>query len=102
MDFLTLFIVVFIGAIIFYAVGDFAIKNADNRKPLKKAYVKILEKKEEKLLETTKIERIVVEKENRERLTLKNVYPGKILIAVGDEGYLEYRGETIQQFHHSR
>ncbi len=98
MNFLLLFFVIFIGAIVVYAVMDYAVKNADNRKPLQRRYGKVLEKKQKKMTEATHIEQIVFECESGERLKLNNVYPDKILISVGDAGHMEYRGETVQKF----
>ena len=44
------------------------------------------------------VEWFVVEFENGERKKLRNFHGETVIIAVGDEGIMEYRGITIQSF----
>ncbi len=75
-------------------VGYFILKSKDNSKPLQTAKVKILEKPYQK----GNLEWYVVEFENGQRTKLRNFHGTTVLITVGDEGIIEYRGITIQSF----
>ncbi|MEQ3231704.1 hypothetical protein [Fusicatenibacter saccharivorans] len=75
-------------------IAYFILKSKDNSKPLEKSKVKILEKP----VQRGNIEWYVVEFENGERKKLRSFHADTVLIAVGDEGILEYRGITIQAF----
>lgn len=92
-DVLALAIVIIIIGIISWA-AFFILKIKDNSKPLEKAKVKILEKP----IQKGNIEWYVVEFENGERKKLRNFHGTTVLITVGDEGIMEYRGITIQAF----
>ena len=40
----------------------------------------------------------LVEFENGERVKLRNLHADKVIIAIGDEGIIDYKGQTIQSF----
>lgn len=75
-------------------VAFFVLRSKDNSLPLQTAKVRILEKPVKKGL----VEWFVVEFENGERKKLRNFHGETVIIAVGDEGIMEYRGITIQSF----
>lgn len=85
-------VIIVIGIVAWVAAYYISVK--DKSKPLEKAKVKILEKPVQK----GNIEWYVVEFENGERKRLRNFHATTVMITVGDEGILEYRGITIQSF----
>lgn len=89
---------IFFGIIIALAatamIVSFFIRTQDNKKKLVSRKVKILEKP----FQQGDTEYYVVECENGERLKLRSFQAGKIIIAVGDEGIIHYKGQTIQSF----
>ena len=72
----------------------FIIKNADNKKELIIKKVKILEKP----IEQGSTAWYIVECEDGKRIKLRSFNADKIIIMVGDEGIIKYRGQTIQSF----
>ena len=83
-------VVILIVVLVFY----FLVKRQDNKKELVAREVKILEKP----IQQGNIEWYVVECENGERLKLRSFQANNVIIAVGDEGIIGYRGQTIQLF----
>lgn len=97
-DEIFIFFVVLIVLAIVAWVAYFALKSKDNSQPLHTERVKILEKP----VQQGNVEWYVVEFENGERKRLRSFQGTTILITVGDEGIIEYRGLTIQAFHPSK
>ena len=97
MDFCVIMIVMLLVLGTCAWVGFFVLRVKDNSKPLQSRKVKILEKPSKAAL----VEWCVVEFENGRRTKLRNFHPNTILLAVGDEGLLDYKGITIQAFHPS-
>lgn len=85
---------VLIGVCVMMGLIYFYLKKKDNSKPLQTRTVKILEKP----IQQGNVEWYVVECENGERLKLRSFQGNNIIISVGDEGVVEYRGKTIQTF----
>ena len=75
-------------------IAYFITKNADNKKQLITKKVKVLEK----LVQQGSTAWYVVECEDGERIKLRSFNADKIIIMVGDEGIIMYRGQTIQSF----
>lgn len=94
-DELFIFFVVIVILGIVAWVAYLALKSKDNSQPLHTEQVKILEKP----VQQGNVEWYVVEFENGERKRLRSFQGTTILITVGDEGVIEYRGLTIQAFH---
>lgn len=76
----------------------FAVKRQDDRKPLVKENVKVLEK----LSQQGNIAWYIVENERGQRLKLRSFHADTTILAVGDKGLLAYKGQTIQSFNRSR
>lgn len=72
----------------------FLIRRQDNKKDLISRKVTVLEKP----VQQGNIEWYAVECENGERLKLRSFQANKVIIAVGDVGIIEYKGQTIQSF----
>lgn len=87
-----LVVIVILAAVVWGAVYLMRVK--DDSKPLQTANVKILEKP----LRKGNTEWYVVEFENGERKSMRSFRATKLLITVGDEGILGYKGITIQSF----
>ncbi len=92
-EIMTIFVVLCILGIVVW-IAYFFIKSKDNSQPLHTEKVKILEKP----IKQGNIEWYVVEFENGERKRLRSFHGLTVLITVGDEGIIEYRGITIQSF----
>lgn len=84
-------LVVFVVVMLFLCIF---VMNKDNGKELKTKRAKILEKP----VQQGNIEWYVVEFENGERVKLRNLHADKVIIAIGDEGIIDYKGQTIQSF----
>lgn len=84
---LTVFMIAALGCYYF-------LKRQDDNKELLTKKVKVLEKP----IHQGNIEWYVVECENGERLKLRSFQANNIIIAVGDEGTISYRGKTIYSF----
>ena len=56
--------------------------------------VKIIEKP----VQQGNIEWYVVECDNGERLRLRNLHAMSVIISVGDEGFISFRGKTVESF----
>lgn len=96
-DYMQIMIIFFVGLIVItilvwllYAI----IRNSDKKKPLCSCRVKVLEKTSSQ----GNIEWYIIEKENGERLKLRNLSANKILISSGDIGMITYQGKTITDF----
>lgn len=93
-EMLPLFLIIlFALAAVLYIVFIF-LKKSDDKKPLNKKKVKVVEK----LSQQGKIAWYIVECENGERLQLRTFQADTIMLTVGDKGMLAYRGKTIQSF----
>lgn len=88
--FFCVLVAILIAVLVFY----FLVKRQDNKKELITREVKILEKP----IQQGNIEWYVVECKNGERLKLRSFQANNIIIAVGDEGIISYKGQTIQSF----
>ena len=91
--FAGLIIIMVIAMVVFYFV-----KKQDDHKELIRREVKILEKP----VQQGSVEWYVVECENGERIKLRSFQANTMIISVGDEGTIEYRGSTIQAFHRKK
>lgn len=72
----------------------FFVKRQDNNKQLVTRKVKVLEKP----VQQGNIEWYVVQCENGERIKLRSFQANTVIIAVGDEGIIRYRGQTVESF----
>lgn len=90
---LVFLVILAVIAVVVWVVAA-SVKEKDNSKPLQMGKVKILEKP----IQQGNIEWYVVEFENGERKRLRSFNGTRILITVGDEGLIGYRGETIESF----
>lgn len=87
------FVILIVIMIAVFALYFFIIKK-DNTKKLVTRKIKVLEKP----IQQGHIEWYVVECEDGKRLKLRSFQANDIIIAVGDEGTVSYRGQTIQSF----
>lgn len=87
--FFVLIVICILATVLNYFVGK-----QDDNKELITRKVKVLEKP----IQQGKIEWYVVECENGERLKLRNLKADVLIIAVGDEGTIGYKGQTVQSF----
>lgn len=70
------------------------VKKKDDSQPLQTMRGKILEKP----VQQGNIEWYVVEFEDGRRLKLRNFQSNHLIVSVGDEGMISYKGKTIQSF----
>lgn len=91
---IPLFLGILVGVCILMVLFYLLMKKKDSMKPLITAKVKILEKP----IQQGNVEWYVVECENGERLKLRSFRANQIIITIGDEGTIRYRGKTIQSF----
>lgn len=93
-ELLPMFFGILIGLAILLGIVYIILKKKDNNKPLTTKKVKILEKP----VSQGNVAWYVVECEDGERLKLRSFKNNSVIITVGDEGILGYRGITIQSF----
>lgn len=93
-DMVPIFFGILVALMIIFSVLYFFVKRQDNNKELIIQRVKVLEKP----IQQGNIEWYVVECENGERIKLRSFQADKIIIAIGDEGVISYKGQTIQSF----
>lgn len=91
---IPLFLGILVGVCILMVLFYLLMKKKDSMKPLITAKVKILEKP----IQQGNVEWYVVECENGERLKLRSFRANQVIITIGDEGTIRYRGKTIQSF----
>ncbi len=89
-----IFFVALIGVCIAMCLLVVFLKKKDNSKPMKTVRAKILEKP----IQQGNIEWYVVECEDGSRLKIRSFQSNHLIIAVGDEGLISYKGITIQSF----
>lgn len=89
-----IFFCILIALMIAFCAFYFFVKRQDNNKEIVTRKIKVLEKP----IQQGNIEWYVVECENGERLKLRSFQANNVLITVGDEGMISYKGQTIQSF----
>lgn len=70
------------------------IKKSDDKKPLNKKKVKVIEK----LSQQVNVAWYMFEDESGERLQLRTFEANTLMLKVGDQGIVSYRGKTIKLF----